>query len=300
MNTITVTQTFTQDDLKCVVCYEYLNDQIFQCPVGPHFVCGNCATSLNACPVCRHNSKLVRMFYLETELKKNMIQCKYNKYGCNDKIYSWDDEHMNICKYKPITCQYCNNMVNNNIESYVLHYKTGCNKKCDTLSINLKKNKFKCVLSSDNMPLIIEITKKYYIGIFPNKNNVEIWALAIDSKLCGQHINYNQFILVISDIIDIKKNTININNANNSKEFIFEDKNIPTNSSHRQSPTRGPEFVISDDIDMISPGSIFNFANSLFRNPFGFPTFNSSMYGFNNLSYINNHPNGWTNMSVIY
>lgn len=42
MDTIEIKFSYKKEDLKCVICLDYLNNHIYQCPNGPHFVCDKC------------------------------------------------------------------------------------------------------------------------------------------------------------------------------------------------------------------------------------------------------------------
>lgn len=45
-------ETFVPDDVRCPICFEVYQEQIFQCQNG-HALCGACGKSLIVCPECR-------------------------------------------------------------------------------------------------------------------------------------------------------------------------------------------------------------------------------------------------------
>lgn len=46
MDSIQVTHLYSKEDLKCVICLEYLNKKSSSA-LGPHYVCGKCVIMIS-------------------------------------------------------------------------------------------------------------------------------------------------------------------------------------------------------------------------------------------------------------
>ncbi|XP_031352644.1 uncharacterized protein LOC116177718 [Photinus pyralis] len=90
-------------DIICLVCYDYMNETIFQCIIG-HSFCGNCKPKLNHCPFCR--SKIDnRNYKLEYISKKICHRCLYSDEGCMfSSSLSKVLLHEKTCKYAEVGC----------------------------------------------------------------------------------------------------------------------------------------------------------------------------------------------------
>jgi hypothetical protein len=108
-----VAPAFNKDDLKCVVCLEFPDGQIFQCGNG-HLLCTDCHgriidTEKPVCPSCRlrmsrdHPS---RNLFAESVLANVYVICSNE--GCNQKLaFGKLKEHTEkICKFRPASCVY--------------------------------------------------------------------------------------------------------------------------------------------------------------------------------------------------
>lgn len=75
------------DDLKCPVCYEIPEDQIFLCQNG-HTICGKCSASVQICPQCRVSLTLVKVRNrtLEALLDKLKFECSNKELGCKEQV----------------------------------------------------------------------------------------------------------------------------------------------------------------------------------------------------------------------
>lgn len=190
-DSIKITQSFKKEDLKCTICFDFLNKQIYQCPLGPHYVCGKCNSNITACPVCRSKTLLTRVINLEQELRHYLKKCKYHQNGCNELIFEWDDTHASLCKFKPFNCPICNKSVESGHNKFTSHLMDGfCNLQFNRIQLNLKKQKFRCVLQHKTEASLIEITGRYIILIIPQVKlqNYKVLILSLDENLSGQKI----------------------------------------------------------------------------------------------------------------
>lgn len=231
MDSINITYTYNKDDFKCAICLEYLNNKIFQCTMGPHYVCNKCNTNLKFCPVCRNKKLLVRAIYLEQELKKFLINCNNHKNGCNEMIFKWDDNHLLVCKYRPYKCLICSKEIDN----LIMHLMDGlCNIQFDKTKFTMNKPKFKCTLKTENSPTLIEIINRYIILIYPENQNYKIVIISQNDNLLNKKINCkissnnieHIIILPIINYHDFCKNYGLISFPVNNSIFIFEDPNF--------------------------------------------------------------------------
>ncbi len=99
-NTINIVLSFKKDELMCCVCCHNLDNNIYQCPNGPHYLCLTCSMSCKQCPLCQHRTQFVRAIYLEENLKKYIVPCNFVRFGCDKKIFEWDNDHSLCCQYK--------------------------------------------------------------------------------------------------------------------------------------------------------------------------------------------------------
>lgn len=191
MSSIQIVHSYNKEDLRCAICLEYLNNKIFQCTLGPHYVCGDCNNNIKLCPICRNNTPLVRFINLEQELHKYLTKCEHYLYGCDKMIFNWDDSHKYVCKFRPINCPICNKEIENKINKFIYHLMDGfCNVQFDKTSFIMKKPKFKCTLKTANSPTIIEVINRYIIVISPQRKNqnYKIMVLSLNDKLFEKKI----------------------------------------------------------------------------------------------------------------
>lgn len=65
---ISISHKIKKDDLKCIVCYEYIYPPFYQCNSSYHFVCVECRILLtsDACPSC-HTKSIILEWLHETQ-----------------------------------------------------------------------------------------------------------------------------------------------------------------------------------------------------------------------------------------
>lgn len=237
MATIEIKQAFNKEDLKCIVCLDYLNKQIFQCSNGPHYACGKCNIELKLCPVCRHEGPLVRMITLEQELKKHLVKCEYNHVGCQEMIFGWDKGHKQSCKYRPIKCLFCDKEVTCNCSHFLGHLTNGgCKIQFEGIKHELKKPKFKCTLRENNAPTYVDVKDRYIIIILPQVKNEKymILVLSLNDNLINKklkctiksgNVDHDMYL----PIIDIQNYSYGFGYLSfpiNNLHFDFEDVNF--------------------------------------------------------------------------
>jgi len=90
------------DELKCPICFEVPEKEIYQCLNG-HTVCDSCCTDLKLCPQCRepYGSKKSRNRALEQILDKQTFDCNFKNEGCNEKLKRQDiTKHAEDCPFE--------------------------------------------------------------------------------------------------------------------------------------------------------------------------------------------------------
>lgn len=76
------------DHMKCPVCLEIPEKEIFQCRNG-HIHCAQCSVHLKICPECREalDGKKIRSRALELMLDSRPFECSNKVRGCDAKLY---------------------------------------------------------------------------------------------------------------------------------------------------------------------------------------------------------------------
>jgi hypothetical protein len=123
MNEISFITTLSKNDLKCCICFEYVNLPLIHCNKGNHFVCNECFKKTDSnCPVCRTNI-LIQDKILENGLKPEMSKCNYS--SCKELIFPWNiDNHENECQFRLIDCPLCKSLTN--LNEFAIHLKSNC------------------------------------------------------------------------------------------------------------------------------------------------------------------------------
>lgn len=240
-DTIVIHREIKKEDLRCIVCYDYLNGEIYQCTNGPHYTCNNCTTKIFKCPTCNKTDKFVRAIYLEQDLKKYKSLCQYQANGCNEKIFSWDSTHSENCKFKPTKCFICNKQktcLTN--KDFCTHLTSGeCLYKFSMKAFDNKKIQYyynPIIITDKNIILIIFPANKEISIILALSLNTDEFGLKIELKSKQQKIDFQLTIPVITkldEIINDSKAIINSNMINNMEmkyvETIkrnFDDENV--------------------------------------------------------------------------
>lgn len=129
-NKIAVTIQFDKSDLVCAICYDGLVSKIYQCIKGPHNLCEKCHDSgmVSSCPICKNPKSFFRALYMEAHLKQFLTDCPNKHHGCPTKIFNWEKAHED-CKYEPITCPLCSDLVKSDADKLAMHLQIECKKK---------------------------------------------------------------------------------------------------------------------------------------------------------------------------
>ena len=181
---ITISSKFKKEELVCSICEDYLNKQIYRCIEGPHYVCGECHKKIKNCPICREYL-VVRFNYLEEELKSHLTNCRNFDTGCTEKIYPWDLNHLDDCKFAPLICPFCETKVEHKLFPFFVHLID-----CKGNFIVRKSLDLKLGLDDKNTLLFDE---ENYIIFFVTKNeNVEIFAFSCDTNIKYIEINFKK------------------------------------------------------------------------------------------------------------
>eukprot|EP00732_Lithocolla_globosa_P004291 Lithocolla_globosa_v1_NODE_3897_length_1555_cov_19.444000.p1 type:complete len:275 gc:universal NODE_3897_length_1555_cov_19.444000:1239-415(-) len=123
---IQIVHNFSSSELTCSVCLMGLTKQIFQCVLGPHYVCEECKPRVgNKCPVCTN-----RGFFKNREMQ-NALAIHHTpcpNLGCSELVFKWDQVfHQQHCHFRPFNCHQCSKLIRG---GYVEHLKRNeCNRK---------------------------------------------------------------------------------------------------------------------------------------------------------------------------
>lgn len=93
------------EDLKCPVCWEVPESNIYQCSNG-HIVCSSCSFSLTECPCCRikYETHKIRNRSLEQALDLLGFVCPNKILGCQASLRRQDIAiHSRSCPYRWVT-----------------------------------------------------------------------------------------------------------------------------------------------------------------------------------------------------
>ena len=101
--------------IQCPICYDPMMNEIFICSNG-HSICNQCKHRLNSnqCPSCKENyncckQRVNRNLTLENLIYNTLLPCKYSHNGCDQlTIGKQRDEHLKLCKHRPIPCPFHN------------------------------------------------------------------------------------------------------------------------------------------------------------------------------------------------
>jgi hypothetical protein len=175
---IKITQSFKHEELKCTVCYEYLDGQIYQCPNGPHYACEMCNSKLTECPICRNKQPLIRAIYMEQELKKFLRPCQYSKSGCKKHTFPWDYTHAEVCTFGPMRCPLCKKLLDRDNDIFLMHLINEC------------KIKYKYFTDMKQVPKesSTAIINDYVVALWHHDNIVDITVMSTDSKLIDEKV----------------------------------------------------------------------------------------------------------------
>jgi len=99
----TMDDDFT-DQLKCPVCFEIPENEIFQCRNG-HTICSKCSNSIEDCPQCRvsfgEEISKIRVRALESLLDSMRFNCPNKHVGCKEKLRRKEmSSHAELCVFK--------------------------------------------------------------------------------------------------------------------------------------------------------------------------------------------------------
>jgi hypothetical protein len=213
-NDIKITISLKKEDLECAVCFSSLN-QIYQCQKGPHYLCYECNIKINYCPICNNNDiKMIRNIVLEEQLNSFRINCIHNK--CPIKIFIWDNDHFNVCKYKPIQCIICNRNIESNYESIINHINNFCDRDfiCESHKMDMtitKSNTLFLNLNRTKPSLFILNSKLLVLVICDKKNKVhKISCISENDNIIGKYIQCCFLLKKISYYINIYISQINL------------------------------------------------------------------------------------------
>ncbi|CAL8068180.1 unnamed protein product [Orchesella dallaii] len=97
------------DHVKCPICFQTPELQIFQCVRG-HTICHVCILKIQLCPQCRipYGSTKIRNRVLEQILDKQEFDCVYKVKGCEEKLKRQSiTKHEEICPFNNIPVYLC-------------------------------------------------------------------------------------------------------------------------------------------------------------------------------------------------
>jgi hypothetical protein len=239
-----IIQLYKEENFICSICLEYLTKEIYQCHLGPHFVCGVCNKDLIKCPICRNEEQLVRAIDLEQELYKYLIKCEYYTNGCREIIFEWDADHISKCKFRPVFCPVCNKKIYGKLINLIHHLTNGlCNFNFDKIQIEDTYTKFRCIIRS-KLATLIEIKTQYIILIIPQfkDSNYNMIAISLNDELSYDKIKcktiYNNISQnIVLPIVNYSRDHLEdfdkINNfvsvSITNFVFEFEDENLNKN-----------------------------------------------------------------------
>jgi len=106
---LTITSTFTKEDLQCVICYVGIYPPLIQCSQCYYtFMCKKCASKAGPnCPTCRTSPMF---FNKQLENQLEFKNCEYS--SCPIKMLEWDiNSHSKECEYSPQKCFFCSTMI---------------------------------------------------------------------------------------------------------------------------------------------------------------------------------------------
>ncbi len=90
------------EDLKCPVCFEVPEKEIYQCKNG-HTICDECSEDMSLCPQCRvemGGDNKIRSRALENLLDMMKFDCSYKADGCTAKTSRKDiTSHFESCPF---------------------------------------------------------------------------------------------------------------------------------------------------------------------------------------------------------
>eukprot|EP00386_Alphamonas_edax_P011511 GDKI01036424.1.p1 GENE.GDKI01036424.1~~GDKI01036424.1.p1 ORF type:complete len:301 (+),score=43.34 GDKI01036424.1:147-1049(+) len=95
------------ENLTCLVCYELMASNIFQCPEG-HPICAECKVQIKhkRCPTCSNVNLSIRARALESIAANLEVECPY---GCSSvMVVPLLKEHKATCARKPLKCSVLN------------------------------------------------------------------------------------------------------------------------------------------------------------------------------------------------
>lgn len=101
---IIIQHTIHIDDLRCIICLEFVHPPFYQCNGGLHFVCPCCSSKLksDSCPSCRENT-LFKNILLERDLCQYLPECPHSL--CTNTLFEWDlINHVEACVYAASKC----------------------------------------------------------------------------------------------------------------------------------------------------------------------------------------------------
>ena len=218
MDEIKIEYKIPKNSLECSICLEYLDEEIYQCPNGPHYTCKTCSNKITSCSICRYVSKQIRNIDLEKSLLCYKRDCKYSE--CKRKIFNWNDKHAEECKFSPLLCKMCKKYIN--INEFNDHFVNSCCFNFNQLKLKTIKDKYKIIF--EFKPTINIILNKdnilYTIIIVPENDNYKIAAISNNENF----IDKISILSINNDKINCKFNMI-INNIRDLKFDIIIPKN---------------------------------------------------------------------------
>lgn len=186
MDDICIILRFSREDLECIVCYGDLDEVIYQCSKGPHYVCGKCYKKIGVCPVCR--SGLIRNIMLEEQLRPFMMECVHAHRGCCKKVFGWNESHVLECDFGPVFCGFCRSEVSGcGLDAYANHIENFCCKEFVFMTYP-KVNKFKFVITIHRMkPVAFKIREKYLFMFVPIRK-IKAYDVVIVAAVNGESV----------------------------------------------------------------------------------------------------------------
>lgn len=91
--------------LECNICYSGMIGHIWQCQNG-HLMCVQCKTKCKSCPYCKTTVNN-RNLAIEQLLEHFNVQCLHNNCFYRGPRSRMQD-HCDVCRFKPVTCIFCN------------------------------------------------------------------------------------------------------------------------------------------------------------------------------------------------
>ena len=177
--------------LECKICYNDMIGNILQCQNG-HLICQACAKSCNTCPYCKNAGVFTRNLAMENLLQNHTVRCPHKECSIACKRQKMN-EHIKICKQRPMMCPCCNQSIWCDNSSILDHLKV--HHKCKqmqaketkkhtfalTLCFALPKEQYKKCLTW--VPHIIEANdKNFFFHVKANEETFKVNVYEIRTR----------------------------------------------------------------------------------------------------------------------